>query len=378
MSELPLVAPDLALLGEERVLIDVRAPVEFAQGALPGAVNLPLMEDEERRLVGIEYKQRGQQAAIELGQRLVSGDIKAARVNAWLEALEAHPEAIVYCFRGGLRSQIAQQWIQDAGVTRPRIRGGWKAMRQALCARIDAAADQPLLVVGGLTGCAKTALIQTLDNGLDLEGCARHKGSAFGRHPLPAPSQIDFEHAMGLRLLDLPGPVVVEDESRHIGAANIPLTFWRAMEQAPRLRVEMPLDWRLAQIHKDYIDDLWEVYRHQCGEWLGWALMRKQLAGALGRLRKRLGSARLARLQRLQQLAFREHERGNRQAHEAWLAPLLTEYYDPMYRYQLERHPEQHFLHVGDWESCLAAAREWSAAQAAEGSATGARVEAAG
>src|SRR5690554_8171654 len=190
------------------------------------------MENEERRLVGSEYKQRGQQAAIELGRRLVSGDIKAARVNAWLEVLEAHPDAIVYCFRGGLRSQIAQQWIQEAGVTRPRIRGGWKAMRQALCGRIDAAAGQPLLVVGGLTGCAKTALIQALDNGLDLEGCARHKGSAFGRHPLPAPSQIDFEHAMGRRLLDLPGPVVVEDESRHIGTANLPLTFWRARRQS--------------------------------------------------------------------------------------------------------------------------------------------------
>lgn len=367
MSELPLVEPALALLHDQRVLIDVRAPVEFAQGALPGAINLPLMDDEERHRVGIEYKQRGQQAAIELGQRLVSGGIKAARVNAWLQALEAHPDAIVYCFRGGLRSQIAQQWIGEAGITRPRIRGGWKAMRQALCARIDAAAAQPLLVVGGLTGCAKTALIQALDNGLDLEGCARHKGSAFGRHPLPAPSQIDFEHAVGLRLLDLPGPLVVEDESRHIGAANVPLTFWRAMEQAPRLRVEMPLDWRLAQIHKDYIDDLWEVYRQQCGEQLGWALMRKQLSGSLARLRKRLGRARLDRLQRLQALAFREHARGNRQAHEAWLAPLLTEYYDPMYRYQLEKHPEQRFLHVGDWESCLSVARQWSAEQAASG-----------
>ncbi len=367
MSELPQVEPAPALLREGRLLIDVRAPVEFAQGALPGAINLPLMDDEERHRVGIEYKQRGQQAAIELGQRLVSGGTRAARVDAWLRALEAHPDAIVYCFRGGLRSQIAQQWIGEAGITRPRIRGGWKAMRQALCARIDAAADQPLLVVGGLTGCAKTALIQALDNGLDLEGCARHKGSAFGRHPLPAPSQIDFEHAVGLRLLDLPGPLVVEDESRHIGAANVPLTFWRAMERAPRLRVEMPLDWRLAQIHKDYIDDLWEVYRQQCGEWLGWALMRKQLSSSLARLRKRLGRARLDRLQRLQLLAFREHARGNRQAHEAWLAPLLTEYYDPMYRYQLEKHSEQRFLHVGDWESCLAVARDWSAEQASAG-----------
>ncbi|MGR4070251.1 tRNA 2-selenouridine(34) synthase MnmH [Halomonas sp. LR3S48] len=358
---LPLIEPDLSLLREGCALIDVRAPVEFAQGGLPGAINLPLMDDEERRLVGIEYKHHGQQAAIELGQRLVSGGIRAIRIDAWRRMVETHPDAVIYCYRGGLRSQIAQQWLAESGMARPRIRGGWKAMRQALCQRIDAAAEQPLLVVGGLTGCAKTALIQALPNGLDLEGCARHKGSAFGRHPLPAPSQIDFEHAMGLRLLELPGPLVVEDESRHIGAANVPLAFWRSMERAPRIRVEMPLDWRLAQIHKDYIDDLWAIYRHQFGEWLGWALMRKQLSSALVRLKKRLGRARLARLQRLQQLAFREHERGNRQAHEAWLAPLLTEYYDPMYRYQLEKRDPGRFLHIGDWDSCLAAAREWSA-----------------
>nr|WP_267956822.1 tRNA 2-selenouridine(34) synthase MnmH [Halomonas sp. MCCC 1A17488] len=358
---MPLLEPELSLLRQGRVLIDVRAPVEFAQGSLPGAVNLPLMDDEERHQVGIEYKQHGQQAAIALGQRLVSGGIRAARIAAWRGLVEAHPDAVIYCFRGGLRSQIAQQWLAESGIERPRIRGGWKAMRQALCRRIDTAAAQPLLVVGGLTGCAKTALVQALPNGLDLEGCARHKGSAFGRHPLPAPSQIDFEHAMGRRLLELHGPLVVEDESRHIGAANVPLAFWRAMEQAPRLRVEMPLDWRLEQIRKDYIDDLWAIYRQQCGEWLGWTLMRKQLSTALARLKKRLGHARLARLQRLQQLAFREHERGNRQAHEAWLAPLLTEYYDPMYRYQLEKRDPARFLHVGDWDSCLAAAREWSA-----------------
>lgn len=362
---LPLVDPSLSLLREGRVLIDVRAPVEFAQGGLPGAVNLPLMDDEERHRIGIEYKRHGQQAAIALGHRLVGGGIRRARIEAWLALLRAHPDAILYCFRGGLRSQIAQQWIGEAGVERPRIRGGWKAMRRGLCERIDAAAAQPMLVVGGLTGCAKTALIRALDGGLDLEGCARHKGSAFGRHPLPAPRQIDFEHAMGLRLLALPGPLVVEDESRQIGPVNVPLAFWRAMERAPRLRVEMPLDWRLERIRKDYIDDLWEIYRVQCGEWLGWTLMRKQLSSALLRLRKRLGGARLARLQRLQALAFREHERGNRLAHEAWLAPLLSEYYDPLYRHQLDKQAGRRVLHVGDWESCLAAARAWSAERAA-------------
>lgn len=357
---LPLIAPNLELLREGRVLIDVRAPVEFAQGALPGAINLPLMDDEERHQVGIAYAEQGQSAAIALGERLVSGGIRTARIDAWQRLVQHYPDAILYCFRGGLRSRIAQQWLGEAGVERPRIDGGWKAMRQALLARIDGAAEQPLLIISGLTGCAKTPLIHALDNGLDLEGCARHRGSAFGRHPLCGPSQIDFEHALGLRLLELAGPVVLEDESRQIGASNIPLGFWHAMAQAPRIRVEMSLDWRLAQIHKDYIDDLWEIYQRQFGDWLGWALMRKQLASALGRLRKRLGSARLARLQRLQALAFREHERGNRQAHEAWLAPLLTEYYDPLYRHQLTKNSDRRFLHVGDWDSCLEAARQWS------------------
>nr|WP_299243731.1 tRNA 2-selenouridine(34) synthase MnmH [uncultured Halomonas sp.] len=355
---LPLIEPDLALLRQNRLLIDVRAPVEFAEGSLPGAINLPLMDDEERHQIGIAYKKHGQQAAIELGNRLVTGGIKQSRMAAWQRAIEAHPDAVIYCFRGGLRSETAQQWLLDEGIARPRIRGGWKAMRRALCEHIDVAAERPMLIVGGLTGCAKTELIQRLESGVDLEGCARHKGSAFGRHPLPAPTQIDFEHALARQLMEISGGCVLEDESRHIGVANIPLMFWQAMERAPRIRVEMPLDWRLARIHKDYIEDLWATYRCQYGPWLGWTLMRKQLSNALGRLKKRLGSARLARLSRLQRLAFREHERGNTQAHEAWLGPLLTEYYDPMYRHQLEKHART-FLHVGDWESCLAFARDW-------------------
>jgi tRNA 2-selenouridine synthase len=91
--------------------------------------------------------------------------------------------------------------------------------------------------------------------------------------------------------------------------------------------------------------------------------MQRQLASALERLAKRLGNARLQRLQRMQTMAFRAHAAGDIQAHEAWLAPLLTEYYDPLYRYHLEKQqgsrPAE--LHVGDWESCLAAAKQWSA-----------------
>ena len=222
---LATVPASLNLIAQTTPLIDVRAPVEFVQGSLPGAVNLPLMVDDERHQVGIAYKQHGQQAAIGLGERLVSGDTKRARVDGWLEYVARQPDAIIYCFRGGLRSQIAQQWLADGGINRPRIDDGWKAMRQRLCQRIDEAASQPMLVVAGLTGCAKTTLINQLSNGIDLEAFANHKGSAFGRQPEEPTTQIDFEHALAKRLIGLTGSLVVEDESRQIGNANIPLTF---------------------------------------------------------------------------------------------------------------------------------------------------------
>lgn len=352
----------LSLIKEEQPLIDVRAPVEFAQGALPGAVNLPLMIDDERRQVGIAYKQQGQSAAIELGERLVSGEVKQARIAAWQAYLAEHPDALIYCFRGGLRSKIAQQWLEDAGISRPRLEGGWKAMRQALCERIESAALQPMLVIAGLTGCAKTALINQLDNGIDLEAYAHHKGSAFGRRPEEPATQINFEHALAKRLIGLTEGLVIEDESRQIGNANIPLSFWRALQQAPRVRIEMPLDWRLAQIQQDYIIDLEQAYATRYGAYKGWQLLQAQLSNALIRLGKRLGDARLQRLQRLQALAFNEHVHGNPQAHEAWLAPLLTEYYDPLYRYHLAKQRETipPEILIGDWESCLAVARQWN------------------
>ncbi|KKN76566.1 hypothetical protein LCGC14_0369400 [marine sediment metagenome] len=219
-----------------------------------------------------------------------------------------------------------------------------------------------MLVVAGLTGCAKTTLINRLDNGIDLEAYAHHKGSAFGRRPEEPATQINFEHALAKRLLGLTGGLVIEDESRQIGNANIPLSFWQALQQAPRVRIEMPLDWRLEQIQQDYIIDLEQAYVARHGAYQGWQLMQQQLSNALVRLGKRLGNARLQRLQRLQALAFREHAQGNSQAHEAWLAPLLTEYYDPLYRYHLEKQRDSApvELHVGDWESCLAAARQWN------------------
>ena len=111
-------------------LIDVRSPVEFSEGSLPHSINIPIMNDEERTLVGTCYKEHGQEAAIKLGHELVQGQVKQDRIQAWTNYIEAHPEAQVFCFRGGLRSQITCQWINEAGIKRSPIPGGYKRMRR--------------------------------------------------------------------------------------------------------------------------------------------------------------------------------------------------------------------------------------------------------
>src|SRR5690606_40683424 len=110
------------LLAEGTPFLDVRAPVEFARGTVPGAVNLPLLDDEERRRVGITYKSSGHDAAVALGHRLVSGEVRQIRERAWCTFLHEHPDAWIFCWRGGQRSEIVQAWLRELGIDRPRVR----------------------------------------------------------------------------------------------------------------------------------------------------------------------------------------------------------------------------------------------------------------
>ncbi|MDT9646710.1 tRNA 2-selenouridine(34) synthase MnmH, partial [Pseudomonas sp. JV245A] len=173
----------------DRPMMDTRAPIEFTKGAFPGVLNLPLMTDQERQRVGTCYKQQGQQAAIVLGHQLVSGAIKEQRIQAWADFARAHPDGLLYCFRGGLRSQIVQQWLKDeAGIAYPRVGGGYKAMRTFLLDTTEQALQQcDFVLLGGMTGTGKTQVLGQLDNALDLEGHANHRGSSFGRRATGQP-----------------------------------------------------------------------------------------------------------------------------------------------------------------------------------------------
>ena len=170
-------------------LMDVRAPAEFVKGAFPQAINLPLMNDSERTKVGTCYKQQGQQAAIELGHALVNGNIKQQRIDAWCQHIQQQPNSFLYCFRGGLRSQLTQQWLQHAGINIPYVQGGYKAMRAFLIKTIDSAPEKnQILVISGSTGSGKTEFIHQRKDAIDLEGIANHRGSSFGSQITAQPS----------------------------------------------------------------------------------------------------------------------------------------------------------------------------------------------
>ena len=321
-------------------LMDTRAPVEYARGSFPGAVNLPLMMDDEREAVGTCYKEQGQEAAIELGHRLVSGAVRQERIAAWADFARQHPEGYLFCFRGGLRSQIVQRWLaEEAGVVYPRVAGGYKAMRHFLMQTTERLATTlPLYVVGGMTGTGKTELLQRLTGALDLEACANHRGSGFGRRVSAQPAQIDFEHRIATSLLALettaPSAVVVEDEGHFIGRCSVPAALFDRMQRAPLLWLEDSFENRTQRILQDYVIHQRADHDAAFGE-AGSTRFAAHLTDSLFRIRKRLGGERYERARALMDEALQiQAESGHTEGHTAWIALLLREYYDPMYVHQ--------------------------------------------
>ncbi|MEM9758275.1 MAG: tRNA 2-selenouridine(34) synthase MnmH [Pseudomonadota bacterium] len=323
-------------------LLDTRAPIEFARGAFPGAENLPLLNDDERAAVGTCYKERGQAAAMALGNELVSGSLREARIDGWQRFAETHPDGYLYCFRGGLRSQLVQLWLAERGVAYPRIQGGYKAMRGFLLEQLaSGVARAEFILVSGATGTGKTRLIHRLPRSLDLEGMARHRGSAFGYIVDEQPSQISFENTLAISLLrllsDSDAPIYIEDEGRLIGRLALPETLRLRMATAPLLLLEHPVEERVDVVVDDYIVDLGRRFRERYGG-EGPERHRQQLLDGLARTRKRLGGERHRDIEAQMIEAFEEQARsGSTHGHRSWVHRLLTEYYDPMYDYQLSQ-----------------------------------------
>lgn len=325
-------------------LLDVRAPVEFRQGAFPASHNLPLLDDEQRERIGIRYRDAGQEGAIRLGEEMATPEIRGERLADWSAFCRAHPEGYLYCFRGGLRSHVAQEWLREAGIRYPLVEGGYKAMRGFLLAAFEEnSRDLPLWLLAGRTGAGKTRVLRRLPHHVDLEGLARHRGSAFGASLEPQPPQIGWENAVSCALLKhrhlaRPGtPLVLEDESRLIGRIWLPPFLQEAMARADLVVLERDRDSRVALILEEYVIAPWAAYQARFGAHAPEKFSASVLS-SLQRIRKRLGGERHARVEGLFRAGLQGWARGGDTApFIAGIRLLLEEYYDPMYDYLLAR-----------------------------------------
>lgn len=306
--------------------IDVRSPGEVAKGAIPGAVSLPILDDEERHAVGLRYAEQGQQAAIEEGARLTDA-VMAERSAAWRAAADERPSAF-FCWRGGLRSELAQRNADRPDT--PRVEGGYKAIRAHLTASLPRSlARRSPMVVTGATGTGKTELLSAaagLDDllALDLEAAAHHRGSSFGSLG-PQPAQATFEHRLSIPLLlGRERHLLLEDESRNIGRVHLPAELHATVRSAPLLVLEDSLAGRVARIHRSYVV---EPARER-----GVDAVVDDLAASIRRLRKRLGTDATERMVAALEDARDQDAWDDPAAARAWIEPLLTDYYDPAYR----------------------------------------------
>ena len=325
-----------AIFTKDLPLLDVRAPIEFQQGAFPNASNLPILDDNDREQIGICYKNQGPEAATLLGHELVQGEKKELIVQRWIKLIEDNLEdnstTMLYCYRGGQRSTIAQKWLKESGCDVEKIEGGYKALRQSL---LQVFTQLPqLVIISGRTGTGKTELLIRASAFLDLEGRANHRGSAFGSKLSQQPTQINFENMIAIDLLKSPGRVFVEDEGRLIGRLNVPQALQDEMKKAPILLLEDSLENRVDRIFQEYVLDQLDEYAEPT---TALPLLQDKYEKSLFAIRKRLGGVAYKAACGLMLSAFNLHRTGDSQRHKEWIALLLSQYYDPMYDYQLQQ-----------------------------------------
>lgn len=277
MAITKITIEEFLALSKEHLTIDVRSPGEYQHAHIPSAHNVALFSDEERKIVGTLYKQKGKQQAIKAGV-----DFFGVKMKSIIECVEGFIKnkpsniILVHCWRGGMRS-AGVAWLLDLyGYEVYTLIGGYKAFRNWALQQFEN--NYQINVLGGYTGSAKTETLHFLNTNewatIDLESLAHHKGSAFGGIGLPEqPSQEMFENKLAIELFTKKNQVFfVEDESQRIGRLNIPNAFWKSIRNAPLYFIEIPFAERLKHIMAGY------------GK-----LEKNQLITAIVRIQKRLG-----------------------------------------------------------------------------------------
>lgn len=296
---------------DSHCIIDCRTPLEFDEDHLPGAVNVPILTDEERVEIGTIHKQVGPQQARIRGLELTCG-----RFAVMVQMIAGHAAgrpALVYCWRGGLRSRSMAILLEMTGYPVQQLEGGYKAFRGHVIEYFDAfEPPAPLIVIHGMTGIGKTTLINGLDQKawttIDLEGLACHRGSAFGEVGLEQNlSQKRFDTLLweAFRRAPADRPVVLEGESQRIGRIMLPGRVYEVMGEGCKIWCSAAIETRVSRLAKEYA-------HHE---------YREPMAAALERIKKKLGGQRYTELAEM--LAAWDIEGLGR--------GLIEHYYDKLY-----------------------------------------------
>ncbi len=277
---MPETTPFRNELLDSHCIIDVRTPLEFAEDHLPGAVNVPILSDQERVEIGTIHKHEGPQRARQRGLELT-----CARFGAMVSEIAGHADGrpiLVYCWRGGLRSCSMAVLLDMSGYEVLQLKGGYKAFRAHVAGYFeDFKPPQPLIVIHGMTGSGKTTFINGLDRSrwgvIDLEGLACHRGSAFGALGLKQDiTQKRFETILWDSFRTMPPglPIVLEGESQRIGRITLPGRLYEVMGQSCKVWCQVLLETRVARLAEEYARP---EYRHEMGQAL--ERIRRKLDG---------------------------------------------------------------------------------------------------
>ena len=301
---------DLAAHGFDDI-IDARAPLEYAEDHLPGAISLPVLDDAERAEVGTIYKQVNPFSARKIGAALVAANV-ARHLQGPLADKPGSWRPLIYCWRGGQRSGSFALILQQVGWRVETIAGGYKAWRGLVVQALYVTPFPcPVVVLDGNTGSAKTEVLNLLPargvQVLDLEGLANHRGSLFGAMgPQPSQKAFDCALAMAISRLDPTRPVVIEAESSKVGECRLPPEIWKAMQRAPRVAIATSVAARAEDLTRAYADMVADAAR---------------LAGVIDRLRPAHPAERIADWQAM----------AGAGAFTALAEGLMHHHYDPRY-----------------------------------------------
>ncbi|MCX6280946.1 MAG: tRNA 2-selenouridine(34) synthase MnmH [Bacteroidetes bacterium] len=303
-------------LEETCVIVDVRSPKEFAEGHIPGSLNIPLFADDERAVIGTLYQKQGREAAILKGL-----DIALPKVFIYLKELKkkaAGNKIGIHCWRGGMRSELMSEVFSKAGYHVCLLEGGYKAYRRFI--RESFSRKSKIIVLGGYTGCGKTEILRSIaakgEQVIDLEKLASHKGSVFGALGQgDQPTNEQFENNL-YRIwagMDFRKRIWLEDESRSIGKVALPPPVYEQIMNGKLVEVVLNKKQRINRLVAEYA-----------------GFEKVLLAGALSRIREGLGGTRY----NAAMLALMQSDFGS-------VADLVLEYYDKAYRKAIEKRQDK-------------------------------------